>query len=189
MKRSFTSHSLEQTQSLGEHLGQHIRLYFSQQDNCPNDSIVLALSGELGAGKTTLTQGIARGLGLTEPVTSPTFMLVREYELPPANSQYPLTFFHIDAYRLSDNPEVDAATFGLEEILETPCSIIVVEWAERIQTSFPVDRLEVQLAYLQLSAHDDSGLDDLFLSGARQLTIRAWGPVSEHLCHNLPIQL
>jgi len=76
---------------------------------------VIALRGDLGAGKTTLAQGIAEGLGIAARVTSPTFTLVAEYQ-----SEHGLRLVHVDAYRLGDDPADaarEAATFGLEEIL------------------------------------------------------------------------
>src|SRR5438874_996331 len=83
---------------------------------------VIALSGELGAGKTQLVKGIARGLGVTSTVHSPTFSLVNIY----AGGR--LTLFHLDLYRLAGPPEVVAA--GLEEYL-TPNGVAVIEWAEK----------------------------------------------------------
>ena len=86
---------------------------------------VLALYGDLGAGKTVLTRGIARGLGIDEPVTSPTFTIVQEYACAGGG-----WFYHLDMYRI--NCEEDALAFGIEEFLFTPTAITVVEWPERI---------------------------------------------------------
>ena len=87
---------------------------------------VLALRGELGTGKTVLTRGIARGLEITEPVTSPTFTVVQEYPLPTGG-----WLFHLDMYRISGSD--DALAFGIEEYLFVPHAITVVEWPERIE--------------------------------------------------------
>ena len=86
---------------------------------------VVALHGDLGAGKTVLTRGIARGLGITEPVTSPTFTIVQEYRR--ADGTW---FFHLDMYRIRN--EDDALAFGIEEFLFAPDAVTVVEWPERI---------------------------------------------------------
>jgi tRNA threonylcarbamoyladenosine biosynthesis protein TsaE len=118
------TNSPEATRALGEQLG---RL------NNPGD--IIALSGDLGAGKTCFTQGIARGLGITKRVTSPTFILIREYE-----GRLPL--YHFDAYRL-DGP-ADLEQLGSEEYFGGG-GVCVVEWAERVATALPEDRVEVEL--------------------------------------------
>jgi tRNA threonylcarbamoyladenosine biosynthesis protein TsaE len=99
----------------------------------PRDAI--ALSGELGAGKTTLVQGMARGLGVREHVVSPTFTLVREYR-----GRLDLT--HVDVYRLQREQEV--LDLGLEEIGEGE-AVLVVEWGDAVTALLPADRLDVEL--------------------------------------------
>ncbi|MCC7352919.1 MAG: tRNA (adenosine(37)-N6)-threonylcarbamoyltransferase complex ATPase subunit type 1 TsaE, partial [Anaerolineae bacterium] len=89
-----------ETAALGERLGRHLR---------PGD--VVALVGELGTGKTCLAQGIARGLGLAVPLTSPTFILVNQHPLPDGTILY-----HADAYRLND-PVAEGRDLGLDELL------------------------------------------------------------------------
>jgi tRNA threonylcarbamoyladenosine biosynthesis protein TsaE len=112
---------------------------------------VIALCGDLGAGKTTLTQGIAVGLGIAGRVTSPTFTLVNEYI-----GTRRLRLVHIDTYRLGDRPDDaarEAATFGLDEILATAGqpdgaadgSVVVIEWAERVAALLPDDWLTIEL--------------------------------------------
>ncbi|HZT42027.1 MAG TPA: tRNA (adenosine(37)-N6)-threonylcarbamoyltransferase complex ATPase subunit type 1 TsaE [Chthonomonadaceae bacterium] len=96
---------------------------------------VVALIGDLGAGKTTLTQAIARGMGVTAPVTSPTFTLVHEYA-----GRIPL--FHFDAYRL-ERPE-EMADLGFDEYLERE-GVVVVEWADRVEPLLPAERLTLTL--------------------------------------------
>lgn len=86
---------------------------------------VVALHGPLGAGKTAFARGIARGLGITEPITSPTFTIAQEYQSPTG-----LWFYHLDMYRIRD--ESDALAFGVEEYLFSPGAVTVVEWPERI---------------------------------------------------------
>ncbi len=88
---------------------------------------VLALLGDLGAGKTVLSRGIARGLGIVEAVTSPTFTVVQEYPLPTEKGGF---FFHLDMYRIDD--ERAALAFGIEDFLFAPDAVTVVEWPERI---------------------------------------------------------
>ena len=101
---------------------------------------MIILRGDLGAGKTTLTKGIAEGFAAAreEDVTSPTFTLVHEYRGPE------VTLFHIDLYRLETEREIDAA--GLEEYL-TPDGVTVIEWAERL-SEIPAGALRVEIEYL-----------------------------------------
>lgn len=99
---------------------------------------VLMLHGDLGAGKTTLTQGIAAGLGVREPVQSPTFTLVREHR------GRELTLYHLDLYRLVDPDELES--LGYEVYLDPPDGVSVIEWPERagdwLPESFTVVRID-----------------------------------------------
>jgi tRNA threonylcarbamoyladenosine biosynthesis protein TsaE len=113
------SHSPSETEALGETWGHVVQ-----------SGLVLGLSGDLGAGKTQLVKGLARGLGITQRVHSPTFALVNIY------SGGRLTLFHLDLYRLETPEQILAA--GLEEYL-TPDGVTVIEWAERW---FGNDRIE-----------------------------------------------
>jgi len=112
MMATFISHNPAETESLGETFGRAAKHGF-----------VFALSGELGAGKTQLVKGLARGLGITARVHSPTFTLVNEY----AGGR--LKLFHLDLYRLESREQILSA--GLEEYLQ-PDGVTVVEWAGRI---------------------------------------------------------
>jgi tRNA threonylcarbamoyladenosine biosynthesis protein TsaE len=105
------SHSPEETQALGEAWGR-----------AAASGLVIGLSGDLGAGKTQLAKGIARGLGVRELIHSPTFTLVNQYETGR------LPFFHIDLYRLETPEQIIAA--GIEEYFH-PAGVTVIEWAER----------------------------------------------------------
>src|ERR1700690_1449164 len=114
---TFISHSPAETQSLGESWG-----------STAQRGLVMALSGDLGAGKTELVKGIARGLGTAARVHSPTFTLVNEY------GGGRLRLFHLDLYRLETLGQIVAA--GLEEFL-LPDGVTVIEWAERIPGPAP----------------------------------------------------
>ncbi len=105
------SHSAAETEALGESWG--------REANC---GLVIGLSGDLGAGKTQLVKGLARGLGITSRVHSPTFTLVNEY------SGGRLRLFHLDLYRLESREQIIAA--GLDEFLR-PDGVAIIEWAER----------------------------------------------------------
>ena len=110
--RTFISRSPEETARLGEAWGREA-----------TSGWVIGLIGDLGAGKTQLVKGIARGLGVTARVHSPTFALVNEY----SGGRLPL--FHLDLYRLETPAQIIGA--GLEEYLDQPAGVAVVEWMDR----------------------------------------------------------
>jgi tRNA threonylcarbamoyladenosine biosynthesis protein TsaE len=119
----------EATRSLGVTLGQSL----------PPGSVVL-LEGDLGAGKTTLVQGMGEGLGITEPIVSPTFTLINEYP------QGRLPLYHLDLYRLEPS-EVEALNLeSYWEGREVPLGIVAIEWAERMPY-LPPSYLRVHLTY------------------------------------------
>lgn len=93
---------------------------------------VVGLYGELGAGKTTFVQGVARGLGIKNRIISPTFVLVRRYKITSSKLQY---LWHVDLYRLGEIGEAKA--IGIEEIMADPNNIVVIEWPEKIETILP----------------------------------------------------
>lgn len=99
--------------------------------------LVVALVGNLGAGKTLVAKGIASGLGVRVPVTSPTFTLINEYDLPDGG-----VLFHIDCYRL-DDPIDDARGLGMEELFDR--GIVLIEWADRLLPLLPDARLDIEL--------------------------------------------
>jgi len=161
LTRGWQSYSVAETKRIGQQIGEQIE-----------PGMVLALCGNLGAGKTAITQGIAVGLGIRATVTSPTFIFVNEYVTPAGH-----TLFHIDSYRLgdeSDEATVDALTFGLDEILDRDDAIIIIEWAERVQSLLPPDHLQLTFAY---------GEDEL---DQRSITATAHGPLSKALLNALP---
>lgn len=100
---------------------------------------VLALSGDLGAGKTTFTQGFIKALGVTHNVTSPTFLIVRRYELGSQRSnvkgQMFRNVFHFDLYRIHSAKELSSLHF--KKILNDPQNIVLIEWPEQIGKAIP----------------------------------------------------
>lgn len=92
--------------------------------------VILALSGDLGAGKTTFTKGLAAAFGIVKNVTSPTFAIMNVYDLPEAKNGIK-TLVHIDAYRLESPDEI--ITIGAEDYLGEPDVLTVIEWPEKIQ--------------------------------------------------------
>lgn len=106
---------------------------------------VITLIGELGAGKTRLVRGLARGMGIDEAVvSSPTFVLVQQYS-PPGNGP---ALVHVDAYRLDGDDLDDVLSIGWGTDLYE-CEVVVVEWADRLAGRLPEDRLEVRLTHTE----------------------------------------
>ncbi len=146
------THTTEATRQWGERLGRLLR---------PGD--IIALIGDLGTGKTMLTQGIAQGLGIApSSVTSPSFVLMKEYRA----GRIPL--YHIDVYRLDGFPEMQR--MGYEDYL-TPQSVAVIEWAQKLGSILPAEHLAVEMEHAGEST--------------RRLTIRAIGAKYDALVEQL----
>jgi tRNA threonylcarbamoyladenosine biosynthesis protein TsaE len=135
------SHSEAQTQRLGMRLGELL---------CGGELILL--NGQLGTGKTTFTQGLARGMGINANINSPTFTLLKEYAgqlaAPPGNGRTPHrgpALYHFDLYRLDDPAEI--FDLGFEEYFSTD-GVCVVEWAEKADLYWPADHLDIRLKML-----------------------------------------
>lgn len=116
--------SAAETERVGEHLGRSL-----------GAGDVVALFGDLGAGKTTLVKGIARGLGIDDEARSPTFTLIHEHR-----GHLPL--YHLDLYRLDGGQDVEA--LGVEEYIYGS-GVTVIEWADRMRHLLPPERLDVEL--------------------------------------------
>lgn len=129
-KQVVITHSEEETEAEGFRLAQTLSA---------GDTVLLR--GNLGAGKTVFSRGFARGLGITEPVSSPTYTIVQEYELPQSGRLY-----HLDLYRISD---VNAAlAFGVDEFLDDPRGIALVEWPDRISGILPEQAVCIEIEHL-----------------------------------------
>ena len=143
-ERVYVTHSTEETIRWGREIGKRL-----------TPPLLILLSGDLGAGKTTLTKGLASGLGAAEQdeVTSPTFTLVHKYERG-------ARVYHVDLYRIASPEDFD--TLGLEEIFDE-CAVVVIEWADKLdlRTEWPV--LRIRLEHIsederRISINDDAGL-------------------------------
>ena len=128
-----TTHSADETQALGKKLAESLR---------PGD--VIAYFGDLGAGKTAFTRGIAEGLGVLEQVTSPTYTIVNEY----LSGRLPL--FHFDMYRLGSSDEL--FDIGWDDYLARG-GVCAVEWSERVSDALPEDTIFVDIA--RTDEHED----------------------------------
>ena len=101
-------------------------------------SNTIALSGELGSGKTTFVQGLAKGLGITGRIISPTFIIVRKYPIGSKHKSLKFKdFYHVDLYRLEGELDKEVFNLGLPYAWSEPENIIVIEWAEKIQSLIP----------------------------------------------------
>ena len=118
MPKVITKNS-KQTQDFAEKLSEEFR-----------GGGIIALSGNLGAGKTTFAQGFAKGLGIKNKIISPTFLIIRQYPIP----NQPNFFYHVDLYRIEN---IDLKNSGLEEILNDPTNVVLIEWAEKIDKDLP----------------------------------------------------
>jgi tRNA threonylcarbamoyladenosine biosynthesis protein TsaE len=107
------------------------------------DSIILALKGDLGGGKTTFLQGFAKGLGIKERILSPTFIILKKFQIPNSKSQY---FYHIDCYRIKKPKEV--LKLGFKKIVSDPGNIVAIEWADRIGKIIPKNSLRINFKFL-----------------------------------------
>ena len=117
--------------------------------NHKNDTATLvALFGELGAGKTTLTQEVAKQLGVRENINSPTYVIMKIYDIN-KNSIYHDIFkklIHIDAYRLDSSAEL--LKIGWEEIQKDENNLILIEWPEKVEDIIPKDTIKIKLTHL-----------------------------------------
>ena len=137
---TYITHSAQETVDLGEKIGS----LFKSGD-------VIAMTGTLAAGKTTITKGIAKALGITDVVTSPTFCLISEYE----GTKMPL--YHMDVYRL-DGPE-DFINLGVEDMLDGD-GVCIVEWSEKVSSELPKRTIKIEITPLE--------------DGSRQIKIENW---------------
>lgn len=128
----FISHSVAQTIRVGQRLGELLH---------PGDLILLL--GDFGSGKTHLVKGVAQGLGSTDLVNSPSFVLINEYRAGPAHERMPI--YHADLYRIETLSEL--AGIGLEEAWSGN-GVCLIEWAELAQGWLPHDHLAISLRYL-----------------------------------------
>jgi tRNA threonylcarbamoyladenosine biosynthesis protein TsaE len=112
-----------------------------------NQGGVVSLYGNLGSGKTTFVQGLAKGLGIKQKIISPTFIIVRKYNVSIKNKVSSIKYFyHIDLYRIEDEKDIEG--LGLKEILNDPENIVAIEWPEKIEKILPKDRTDIHFEYI-----------------------------------------
>ena len=122
--------NFEETKSFGKSFAKQIK-----------NGGIIALYGQLGSGKTTFTQGLANGLGIKKRIISPTFIVIRTYKLRIKN------FYHIDLYRVENKTEIQ--NLGLQELLDNPENIVVIEWAEKLENLLPKKRIDIHFTEIE----------------------------------------
>ena len=126
--------SAQETKKVGEFLAREIIK--------GKKALIIGCQGELGSGKTTFIQGMAKGLGIRERITSPTFVIMKKFKLGPVS--HLKCFYHIDCYRVQSKDLLD---LGFKEIISQQ-NIVVIEWAEKIKKILPKDTFWIKFEYL-----------------------------------------
>lgn len=125
--QEFLSKNLKETKELAKSFAKKIKRIKKNRN-----AIIIGLQGELGAGKTTFIQSFAKGLGIKAKITSPTFVLMKNYK----------NFYHIDCYRIKNTKDILGLDF--KEIISNPKNIIMIEWAEKIRKILPKDAIWIR---------------------------------------------
>lgn len=129
--------SFEETQKLGFDFARKL-----------NRGGVVALHGDLGSGKTTFVQGFAKGLGIEKKIISPTFIIIRTYQLGFRMKDVRMKhLYHVDLYRIESEHDVEG--LGLFEIMNDPENIVVIEWPDKIEHLLPENRRDISFEYLE----------------------------------------
>ena len=147
-----TSKSLEETAAVAK--------IFLNSLTAENKAVAVAFYGDLGAGKTTFIQALAKEMGIQEPITSPTFVIQKSYSATRltfssknfGGQAYFDTLVHIDAYRLNEGEELLKLRFG--ETLEIPNSLICVEWPDNVKSALPPDSKKVICRFIDETTHE-----------------------------------
>lgn len=126
--------SKEETIRLGSELGRKF-----------SGGLTVALSGDLGAGKTTLTQGILEELGVEGPYTSPTFVIMKQYDIANESSKNIRRIYHVDAYRIGSK---ELLSLGWEEWTQDPLGVVLVEWPERVSDILPDEYISISIEWI-----------------------------------------
>lgn len=146
----YNSSSSLQTKKLAKELA---KSFFKKKSNPlrseARKALILCLNGELGAGKTCFLQGLAKGLGIKEKITSPTFVIMKKYQLPNysiAQLNNFAYFYHFDCYRIKNKEEL--SILGFKEIVSNPENIIALEWSDRIYKKPPHNSITLKFKFI-----------------------------------------
>jgi len=155
MKFEYLTTTPRQTKKLGEILAKEVL-----KTKLKKGALIIGLEGDLGGGKTTFLQGFAKGLGIKQKITSPTFIIMRKYKienwklksrkisssLPSLSRSVIENFFHIDCYRIEKPKEI--LDLGFKEIISNSKNIVTIEWAERIQKILPEETIIIKFEFI-----------------------------------------
>lgn len=141
VNQEIISQSAEETQAAAEILAQEIL----KERKKGRGALVVGLAGDLGSGKTTFIQGLAKGLAIKEQVNSPSFVLIKKYLIKKPASRF-LNFYHIDCYRLDS--QKDLLDLGFKEIISQPENLVAIEWADKVRKILPVGRIDLKFEML-----------------------------------------
>jgi len=136
----YLSRSASQTKRIGKDLAKHL---LKKHKSGP---LVVGLEGDLGGGKTTFLQGFAEGLGIKEKILSPTFIIMRAFQIPKSRSSSFSRFYHIDCYRVKKPKELSILGFG--EIVADPKNIVAIEWAGRVKRILPKNMTSLKFKFV-----------------------------------------
>jgi len=144
MQKKIFSRSSRETKKIAAQLAKKI---LKEKNQFGHRAKVIALVGELGAGKTTFVQGFAKALGIRQRITSPTFLIFRKYKIPlnQLTKNQLLNFYHVDLYRVHSVKELKVLNF--KNILHSPLNIVLIEWAEKIKKSLPSNTIWINFEY------------------------------------------
>ena len=142
-RTEITSHDLKETETVAKNIMEEIRNKYVQDSQSVDKAVVVGLVGDLGSGKTTFSQSVAKMLGVEENVTSPTFIIEKVYHTK--DTAFP-QFVHIDAYRLNQGRELEV--LGFKDLLAQKGTLIFLEWPERVMDILPKDTLEIRFSFV-----------------------------------------
>lgn len=132
MQKKYITKNFKETQKFGREFAR----YLSSPRKRGSSALVLGLSGNLGGGKTTFLQGLAKGLGIKEKILSPTFVIMKRFK----------NFYHIDCYRLKNSKDI--LDLGWEQIISNPKNIVAIEWPEKVKTLLPKDTILIKFKFI-----------------------------------------
>jgi len=138
MKKQLLTFNSRQTQKIAKEL---IKDILKKKNN--KKAFIIALEGNLGSGKTTFTQGIAKSLGIKEKILSPTFVILKKFAI--CNSQFK-NFYHIDCYRIEKVTEI--LNLGFKKIISNPQNIVTIEWPNRIKKNIPKEVVWIKFSFI-----------------------------------------
>jgi tRNA threonylcarbamoyladenosine biosynthesis protein TsaE len=139
MKEIYITKNQKETISLGKKTAKNLILSKKRKK-----ALILALTGDLGGGKTTFLKGFAKGLGIKEKILSPTFILMKKFKICAnscSNSCKFVNFYHIDCYRIENPKEI--LDLGFKEIVNNPKNIVAIEWANKIKKIIPKRAIQI----------------------------------------------